>query len=130
MARAPPAAPGFPPWGFLAVSGPPKEAPGGVPLDVGLAGQTPAGGLVGTDTCLTCHDDKKDQGPHGHATNPRTPMAAQGCETCHGPGKAHVDASRRVAHQNPQSSRRVVSDLATMPTAGTRIGGQPHDRRG
>jgi DmsE family decaheme c-type cytochrome len=56
----------------------------------------PAAGAkyVGEDTCLTCHDDKK-QGyhgsPHQRAADPRTPAARQGCETCHGPGSLHVD---------------------------------------
>jgi DmsE family decaheme c-type cytochrome len=31
--------------------------------------------------------------PHGQAKNERTPEAAQGCEACHGPGKAHSDDS-------------------------------------
>ena len=49
---------------------------------------------VGGDTCLGCHDDTIhgfDQTPHGKASDPRTPAAAQGCETCHGPGSRHVD---------------------------------------
>jgi DmsE family decaheme c-type cytochrome len=55
-----------------------------------------AADYVGADTCLTCHSDKSTDGystsPHARAANPRTPAAAHGCETCHGPGKAHVDA--------------------------------------
>jgi DmsE family decaheme c-type cytochrome len=47
-------------------------------------------GFVGAETCLSCHEDQKKLGEHGRAVNPRTPMAAQGCETCHGPGQAHV----------------------------------------
>ena len=54
-------------------------------------------GYVGADTCLTCHEDKKNLGEHGRAANPRTPMAGQGCETCHGPGQAHVDAGGDTA---------------------------------
>jgi len=55
----------------------------------------PANGYVGADTCATCHEDKVkslEGTQHGRATNPRTPMAGQGCETCHGPGKAHAEA--------------------------------------
>jgi DmsE family decaheme c-type cytochrome len=56
--------------------------------------QTPAGGYVGVDTCTTCHDSQSLHGtPHGRVADARTPMAQLGCESCHGPGKAHVDAS-------------------------------------
>ena len=49
-------------------------------------------GYVGEETCLTCHEDKKYHGTvHARARNPRTPAAAQGCESCHGPGQGHVD---------------------------------------
>ena len=81
--------------------GPPLRQPvtaaaGGVEADLQVrppAGRAPAqAGYVGADTCLTCHEDKKNLGEHGRAANPRTPMAGQGCEACHGPGQAHVDA--------------------------------------
>jgi DmsE family decaheme c-type cytochrome len=54
-----------------------------------------AAGYVGQDTCLTCHADKGkvySATAHGHAQNPGAPAAQHGCETCHGAGKAHVDA--------------------------------------
>jgi DmsE family decaheme c-type cytochrome len=53
-----------------------------------------AGGeYVGEDTCLTCHEQQGYKGTaHGRAFNEKTPAATQGCESCHGPGKAHVDA--------------------------------------
>ena len=50
-----------------------------------------APGYVGQETCLGCHEDKKNHGAHARANNPRTPAAGQGCESCHGPGQAHVD---------------------------------------
>src|SRR5690349_3336005 len=54
------------------------------------------GDYVGSDTCITCHDDPhrrfKDT-PMGRAmAHPQTPVEKLGCESCHGPGKAHVDA--------------------------------------
>ena len=58
------------------------------------AAQTPAAGYVGSDTCVMCHDteEKSLHGTkHGQAKDPRTPAATQGCESCHGPGQAHVD---------------------------------------
>jgi DmsE family decaheme c-type cytochrome len=54
----------------------------------------PATGYVGEETCLTCHEDQKKGyhgSPHARAANPRTPAGKQGCESCHGPGQAHVD---------------------------------------
>jgi DmsE family decaheme c-type cytochrome len=47
---------------------------------------------VGDETCMTCHEDKGYAGT-GHAlkTNPRSPGATHGCESCHGSGKAHVE---------------------------------------
>lgn len=52
------------------------------------------GEYVGSDTCLGCHDDAmKVLGgtPHWKTADPRSPAATTGCESCHGPGKAHVD---------------------------------------
>jgi DmsE family decaheme c-type cytochrome len=52
------------------------------------------GEYVGEDTCIGCHEAEGrtiHQTLHGKAAHPRTPQASQGCETCHGPGKAHVD---------------------------------------
>ena len=54
----------------------------------------PAQQFVGEAKCLECHDAQK-QGyhgsPHSRAIDPRTPAAKQGCESCHGPGSAHVE---------------------------------------
>src|SRR5690349_16812647 len=57
---------------------------------------TQANGFVGDDTCSTCHEPEAKAlhlTQHGKAQNTRTPAAKtnQSCETCHGPGQAHVD---------------------------------------
>ena len=49
---------------------------------------------VGQDTCIGCHDAEGKQihgTAHGKSENPRSPAAAHGCESCHGPGSAHVE---------------------------------------
>ena len=55
----------------------------------------PATGYVGEETCLTCHEDQKKGyhgSPHGRAAEPAHARGEQqGCESCHGPGQAHVD---------------------------------------
>lgn len=57
-----------------------------------LTAQLPAG-YVGSETCVTCHQDRDVQGTaHGRTIDARTPMAREGCESCHGPGQAHADA--------------------------------------
>jgi len=67
----------------------------------------PATGYVGEETCLTCHEDQKKGyhgSPHGRAANPRSPMAAKGCESCHGPGQAHVDGGGdKTKIRNPKT---------------------------
>ena len=60
------------------------------------ATQPPAlpAGYAGSDTCVLCHTDQEASlkgTQHGRAKNPRSPAAAYGCESCHGPGQAHVD---------------------------------------
>lgn len=54
----------------------------------------PNGGYAEKDSCLDCHADKGEQlgkTVHGFAQDSRTPMGQMGCQTCHGPGAAHVD---------------------------------------
>jgi DmsE family decaheme c-type cytochrome len=53
-----------------------------------------AAGYAGSDTCVLCHTEQEEKlkgTPHAQAKNPRAPAARQGCESCHGPGQAHVD---------------------------------------
>ncbi len=59
-----------------------------------VAQASPAAGYVGEETCITCHEAKTKGyhgSPHSRAQNPRTPAANKGCESCHGPGQAHVE---------------------------------------
>lgn len=51
---------------------------------------------VGADACKTCHQPEAtsyDRGPHWRTENGKHKGPQwQGCEACHGPGKAHVDS--------------------------------------
>ena len=60
---------------------------------------TPPKGYVGSDMCATCHtgyDAAVNATKHGMSANARTPMAQLGCESCHGPGEAHMNDPEKV----------------------------------
>jgi DmsE family decaheme c-type cytochrome len=49
---------------------------------------------VGEAKCLECHDEQRrgyEGSPHHRVADPRSPAAKQGCESCHGPGSAHIE---------------------------------------
>ena len=54
---------------------------------------------MGEQTCLKCHDRAPIDAtsifktPHGVKGDSRSPMAANGCETCHGPSAAHYKST-------------------------------------
>jgi len=58
--------------------------------------QAPAGGYVGSEVCKTCHSDvwfNFYKNPHYKSIAAgNLPPEKTGCEGCHGPGKAHVEA--------------------------------------
>src|ERR1044071_7919800 len=50
---------------------------------------------VGSETCKTCHEDifkNFETTPHFKTTLTKKGPQWQGCEACHGPGKAHVES--------------------------------------
>ncbi len=55
-----------------------------------------ASDYIGSDTCQNCHEELSKsfgESPHFKTTlDTRGGPSHQGCEACHGPGKAHVDA--------------------------------------
>jgi len=59
------------------------------------AGQpAPASGYIGDIACLECHDEQRKgytDTMHGRADHPRSPAAAHGCESCHGPAAKHAE---------------------------------------
>ncbi len=76
----------------LAVTAAPAQTAAATPPEAGAGSVAQAGGYVGEDTCLTCHEQQSYKGTaHALKGDARTPAATQGCESCHGPGQAHVD---------------------------------------
>jgi DmsE family decaheme c-type cytochrome len=58
----------------------------------------PASEFVGSETCATCHEDvakKLGDNPHSRIEQMHGKAGAT-CESCHGPGKAHVDGGGDV----------------------------------
>lgn len=81
-------------------------------------------GYVGSNTCKTCHQDIYDnwaKTPHWKTTlNTRGGPSKQGCEGCHGPGKAHVDGGGDVTKifTFKKVSAKVISDRCLTCHAG------------
>jgi DmsE family decaheme c-type cytochrome len=73
-----------------------------------------AGDYVGEATCVMCHDQSYKGTKHALMLNERTPAATHGCESCHGPGKAHADSGDPALIKNPKKMKPAeVSDICT-----------------
>jgi DmsE family decaheme c-type cytochrome len=96
---------------------------------------TPQAGYVGSDTCTSCHTegDSLKGTPHAQAKNPRAPAAIHGCESCHGPGQAHVDddAKGHIRKFGQIKAAEINETCLTCHNRGTHAGweGSAHDRR-
>ncbi|HUU35250.1 MAG TPA: cytochrome c3 family protein, partial [Vicinamibacterales bacterium] len=76
------------------------------------AQQAPASGYVGAETCAGCHTGYEatvNATKHGFKGNARSPMATQGCESCHGPGEAHASDPENV---KPVQFDKVAANVA------------------
>ncbi len=101
------------------------------------AAATIGAGYVGEETCLTCHEDLKKGyhgSPHSRAADPRTPAAKGGCESCHGPGQAHVDGGgdkTKIKNPKVMEPREVSALCVTCHNRGEHANwkGSAHDSR-
>ena len=70
-----------------------------------MSGQTPPeASLVGSEACLDCHDDIGAAFPktiHGVTYTQDGSKGAMSCESCHGPGSAHVEEQAPALIINP-----------------------------
>ena len=101
-------------------------------------GTAQANGFVGDDTCSTCHEPEAKAlhlTQHGKAQNTRTPAAQtnQSCETCHGPGQAHVDSGdkTKIKRFTAMSPRDVNATCLSCHNKGAHVNfeGGMHDAR-
>lgn len=115
-------------------NGAPAVAPAPAPPAQAAA---PGSGYVGEETCITCHEGKT-KGYHGskhsRTGNPRTPAANKGCESCHGPGQAHVEGGGdKTKIKNPvnMSARQASENCLTCHNRGehNEWAGGKHDSR-
>jgi len=101
------------------------------------------GDYVGSETCITCHADEerrsKDTVMGKAMAHPRTPEEARGCESCHGPGRAHVEAGGgkdtiplRFGKDSPNSVAEQNAACEECHSRGDHLfwKGSPHESRG
>src|SRR5579863_2067557 len=70
-----------------------QQAMPATPAQSSARPSSPAAAYVGDAPCATWHVAQNEgyaKSPHHQAADPRTPAAAKGCETCHGPGSEHA----------------------------------------
>jgi DmsE family decaheme c-type cytochrome len=91
---------------------------------------------AGESTCLTCHEDHASYKAtaHGRAFVERTPAAKNGCESCHGPGKAHAESGGDAALIRRFTPAAAAETSATCASCHNRAShalweGSQHDQR-
>ncbi len=106
------------------------------------AGQ-PQSQYAGSEACVACHKESYDQFKQTRMgkiflTSPRNSLEAAGCETCHGPGRAHVESGGDVnsiiilGKKSSSPSETQNSRCLQCHEKGMRLfwRGSPHESRG
>jgi DmsE family decaheme c-type cytochrome len=116
------------------LSAAPAQAPAQAPAPT-QAPTLPAG-YAGSDQCVLCHTDQEASlkgTKHGQTANPRSPAAKLGCESCHGPGQAHVDdeAKGKITKFREMKPAEANGTCLTCHNRGTHAGweGSTHEAR-
>ncbi len=95
------------------------------------------GGFAEAGICATCHEDKASalkKTTHGR-TQTKTWDGASSCESCHGPGAAHVEGggdTTKIRNPKKMSAEEVSAICLTCHERGDRSHwqGSPHENRG
>jgi DmsE family decaheme c-type cytochrome len=95
-----------------------------------------SGEYAGSDQCLACHEgiqEPLNKTPHGSKAFHE--KSDQGCETCHGPGQAHIDAGGDVSLiMNPAKADEKKSAMVCLTchetSERTHWKGSVHQQRG
>lgn len=122
-------------WLWLLSNAAVSAAPPAEPQTPTKAAPAAQPGYVGESTCLGCHESEGKSihsTPHGQAANPRTPAAAQSCESCHGPGQKHADSGEKADIKvfTAMASRDVSATCLTCHSrTHQNFEGGPHDSR-
>ena len=106
---------------------PPAQAPPAQPAPTQAPPAPLLPGYAGTDTCVVCHepeDKSVTHSRHGQVKDPRSPAATLGCESCHGPGQAHVDddAKGKIKKFKELKPAEVSETCLTCHNRGTHAG--------
>ena len=127
--------------GVAAASGPPAHPadttrpPARATAPSSARAPVQAADYAGEATCLTCHEEKAYKGtPHGLKSNPKAPGATHGCESCHGPGKAHAESGGeqdKIVNPKNLTPQRASETCVTCHDRTTHAlwAGSQHDQR-
>jgi DmsE family decaheme c-type cytochrome len=116
---------------------PATQTPAGAPAHpIAVDDAQAKSGYAGSDTCVTCHSDMEPTlkgTKHAQTLDARTPAAQQGCESCHGPGQAHVDddAKGHILKFTQATPAQSTGACVTCHTSSTHAGwaGSKHEAR-
>ena len=129
------AAAGSPPAGPAAKKSAPPRAAAARAAQAPAQSPVQAADYAGEATCLTCHEEKAYKGTtHGLKSNPKSPATTHGCESCHGPGKAHAETGGekdKILNPNNLTPQRASETCVTCHDR-TKHGlwsGSQHDQR-
>jgi len=109
-------------WIVAVATVPATTTPAVAAVTTGAVAPAQDTGYVGEEMCLTCHEDKSYNGTvHAFAADERTPKATHGCESCHGPGQAHVEGGG--------DKTQIKNPTALTPNEASELCTTCHDRK-